>query len=337
MEGRKVAFNYLVGLLFLAFLGVFACSPIRGQIFVVDSPTGVVGAYHLDGTPINVSLISGLNAPTGIVVSGSTLFIADTNTSTGNYQIGEYTITGSVINSSLITLPANANPYDLALSGTTLFVANQNNTIGAYTTTGATINDSLITGVMAQGLAVTGTTLFNTNLYSTGVSEYTTSGTLVNASFTPGSFSLTVAPRGLTVSGTNLFIAVSEYPNQGWIEEYTLSGTAVNTSLISDLSNPFHIASLGTDLFVTQQNGTVGEYTMSGTVVNSALISGLSSPWGIAVQAESIPEPSTWSLLLPVLLALGFLHEPVRKNLALNNKVPTRKNNRLPFLNFFRS
>ena len=48
---------------------------------------------------MNASLVSGLNAPGGIAVSGSTLFVTNTNSGT----IGEYTTSGATVNASLVS------------------------------------------------------------------------------------------------------------------------------------------------------------------------------------------------------------------------------------------
>jgi hypothetical protein len=60
---------------------------------------GTIGEYTISGATVNASLISGLNGPSSIVVSGSNLFV--TNTSNGT--IGEYTTSGATVNASLIS------------------------------------------------------------------------------------------------------------------------------------------------------------------------------------------------------------------------------------------
>jgi hypothetical protein len=77
------------------------------------------------------------------------------------------------------------------------------------------------------------------------------------------------------------------------ISEYTTSGDTVNADLISSgLYEPDGIAVSGSDLFVTNNNGTIGEYTTSGATVNAALVTGLDLPQGIAVD-NPVPEPLT--------------------------------------------
>jgi uncharacterized membrane protein YfcA len=51
------------------------------------------------GGTVNPSLVSGLNDPDGIAVSGSNLFVANWNSGT----IGEYTMSGGTVNPSLVS------------------------------------------------------------------------------------------------------------------------------------------------------------------------------------------------------------------------------------------
>ena len=67
---------------------------------------------------MNASLVSGLNGPTGIAVSGSDLFVANYSTGT----IGEYTTSGATVNASLVS--GLNDPYGIAVSGSNLFVTN---------------------------------------------------------------------------------------------------------------------------------------------------------------------------------------------------------------------
>ena len=60
---------------------------------------GIVGEYTTSGATVNASLITGLNAPYGIAVSGSNLFVANSFSGT----VGKYTTSGATVNASLIT------------------------------------------------------------------------------------------------------------------------------------------------------------------------------------------------------------------------------------------
>jgi hypothetical protein len=295
-----------------------------GEVFVTNfngvltaAGLGTIGEYTAAGATMNSSLISGLNNPVNIVVSGSNLFVVNEGIFAAGQTyvhnsgtIGEYTIGGATVNPSLIR--GMNEPAGIAVSGTNLFVVNvMNGTIGEYTTAGATVNASLITGLNAsQSIAISGSNLFvasagNGRVGNGTISEYTTSGALVNASLITGlNF-----PDGITVSGANLFVSnagtsnnSSIVPGTGSIGEYTTSGATINASLITGLNSPDGIAVSGGNLSVVSYfDGTIGEYdAITGAAVNAPLISGLNFPSGIAI----VPEPSTWALLT---MGLGAL------------------------------
>lgn len=116
-------------------------------------------------------------------VAQAQLFVANGGGQYGD-DIGEYTLTGGVINASLVTGLNNPNGLALAVSDGDLFVANgASGTVGEYTTSGATVNSSLITGLSTPtGVAVSGGDVYVAN-YGTGtIGEYTTAGVPVNAS-----------------------------------------------------------------------------------------------------------------------------------------------------------
>jgi hypothetical protein len=122
---------------------------------MANGNTGKVGEYDATtGALINASFIPVLAGPTALLVSGNTLFVA--NSALGG-SVGEYNAsTGAVINATFIT---PTEPQGLALSGNTLFVLNSNFTVGEYNaTTGAAINATLITGLpnasLPNGIAV---------------------------------------------------------------------------------------------------------------------------------------------------------------------------------------
>lgn len=167
-----------------ALLALCSISAAQAQIFVVNSGSGRIGEYTTSGAPIHTSLITGLNNPAGLVVSGGDIFVANA-VSAGT--IGEYTTAGATVNASLIT--GLNYPLGLAISGGDIYVANgHGTTIGEYTTSGATVNASLITGLDdPYALAVSGGDIFVANTYPSGeICEYTTSGATVNAALITG-------------------------------------------------------------------------------------------------------------------------------------------------------
>ncbi len=73
----------------------------QAQIFV-GSQGGAygenIGEYTLAGATINASLITGLNSPAGLALSGEDLYVANYGVGT----IGEYTTAGATVNTSLV-------------------------------------------------------------------------------------------------------------------------------------------------------------------------------------------------------------------------------------------
>src|SRR5947209_6768081 len=96
--------------LIAAFLGTLLAGPAHAQIFVANTNAGTINEYNLDGTPVGTGiLVSGLNHPSGLALSGSNLFVT-----TGSGTIGEYTTSGGTVNASLVS--ALNGPGGIAVS-----------------------------------------------------------------------------------------------------------------------------------------------------------------------------------------------------------------------------
>jgi hypothetical protein len=88
-------------------------------------------------------------------------------------RISEYTLTGTAVNLNFITLGDTSYPWNLLLSGSTLYVADNNDgTIGEYNTGTGVGTDSLVTGLtFPYGLAISSLescVLLDTLSYSSG-------------------------------------------------------------------------------------------------------------------------------------------------------------------------
>jgi len=59
--------------------GLIAGIPAAGQsvLFVTNFDSGTIGECTTSGAVVNASLVTGLNRPTGIAVSGSNLFVVN--------------------------------------------------------------------------------------------------------------------------------------------------------------------------------------------------------------------------------------------------------------------
>jgi hypothetical protein len=210
----------------------------RGQIYVTNFNDGTMGEYTTSGATVNANLISGLNGPVSIAISGANVFVLNYGTYiNGNYNpasgsIGEYTTSGATVNAALIT--GLQSPQGIAVSGSNLFVTNFDaGTIGKYTTSGATANAALVSDLYnPYCIAASGPNLFvRTGIISIG--EYNaTTGAMVNANLIPG---LNGVPVGIAISGANMFVLSKIDAGGCTLGEYTTSGATVNTSLIGPL------------------------------------------------------------------------------------------------------
>jgi len=148
--------------LLLMSLAVVAGLPAHAQeVYVSNYQGNTVGVYTLNsaGTAViasNSTLVTGLNFPLEIALSGSKLFVANNYGNT----VGQYTLNsaGTGVSSSNPSFLSGLNgPAGLAISGSKLFVTQQfASSVSEYTTSGATVNASLITTGLNQpaGLAV---------------------------------------------------------------------------------------------------------------------------------------------------------------------------------------
>src|SRR5947199_290229 len=116
----KTTIRTLWNSLLVVFLGTLLAGQAHGQIFVTNQGNGTIGQYDYNtGRTMNASLVSGLNYPYGIAVSGANLFV--TNSVSGT--IGKYNATtGAPVNASLVS--GLNNPIGIAVSGANLFVTN---------------------------------------------------------------------------------------------------------------------------------------------------------------------------------------------------------------------
>jgi len=109
------------------------------------------------------------------------------------------------------------------------------------------------------------------------ISEYTTSGAVAKDPLISGQ------PGALAIANGNLYVTHGGNTGTGSVALCTLSGTLLNSSLISGLDDPHAIAISGTDLYIANyQTGTIGKYTTAGQTINSVFISGLIHPTSIA-------------------------------------------------------
>ncbi len=177
---------------------------------------------------VNASLITGLDAPTGIALLGSDLFVGNF----GNGTVGEYTLSGATINASLIS--GLDEPF-VAASGSYLYVANEaSNTVGKYKLSGAPVNSSLVTGLDGPtGISVSGSDLFVTNEGGDTVGEFNT---------TTGAAATVTCPTTSLSGGGQSGSSISVVSGTAVTDQATLSGnnaaSATGTVTYSVYSDP---------------------------------------------------------------------------------------------------
>ena len=285
-------------------LGLACCAALaalpgsaRAQIFVEShvpyAPTSIVGAYNLDGSAINSSLITGLG-----VYSNNLYVVGDFGG--GLPSVGKYTTSGTSSGSFAGTAGWNAG---FTMNAGILYCANPNgNTVGSYNATnGAAINTSLISSGLNSPHApvISGSHLYIANAGNGTVGEYNLDGSVVNAALISG----LTQPSALSVANGYLYVSSLGVGggNLGKVGEYdATTGAAIHAALLSGLAGgPPEIAVVGNDLYMTVAvtgGSKVAVYdATSGEVINSSLISGLGGE--IEGFVVSVPEPSTLALI----------------------------------------
>jgi hypothetical protein len=209
---------------------------------------------------------------------------------------------GSLIKARFIK--ARSSLVGLAIKENVLFVTDTIGTVGEYdSTTGAVINANFITGLQEPvGIAVKGKTLFVGNgVLTASIGKYNANtGKVITASFITG----LVHPLGIVLMEPDpasppqsfLFVSESGPTDLGSVGKYNAkSGTAINASFITGLTDAEGLAVLGSTLFVASYGstpnggGTVGTYdAATGAVINANFITGLSYPTGIALLGNSL-------------------------------------------------
>ncbi len=238
------------------------------------------------------------NALISIIALGLGLFAASSASAQVVYAA---TYAGSVIRYD-VTDPNNiisntsfisglSLPHSLAISGSTLYVADyDNSTVGSYNlANGNAINASLISSSDGLGstnaLAISGSTLYVADYGNGTIGSFNLTTSTYNASFISGISN----PYALAVSGATLYVA--NYDN-GTVGSYNLSnGIAINASFITGLSGPTALAISGATLYVATDGGgnsgagKVGSYDLAnnGADIDASYMTALNSPSSLAI------------------------------------------------------
>ena len=280
--------------------------------------TVTIGEYTTSGATVNAALVSGLNQPIGLAVSGGNLFV----TSYGNMRIGKYDAnSGAVVNAALV---AGLNqPQHIAVSGGNLFVAEYgNNRIGEYTTSGATVNAALVSGLNhPTGIAVAGGNLFVTNFDIGTIGEYTTSGATVNAALVSG----LSQPAGIAVP--LLLTAAVSHKTHGSVRTFDVDLPLEGPRGIECRNgggggNHTLVFSFNYDVVGGSASVSAGTGSVSGTTFfdNHMIVdlTGVANAQYVTVTLSNITDPTGDSITAPVSATMGVLLGDTSGNGSVN-------------------
>jgi len=197
----------------------------------------ILGAPGTVSSPFP-NLITGLNDPRGIAVSGNDLYVISTVVNAP--AVSKYTLgvtPGTIASSTPIFIGGlGPNPNALAVTGGNIFVQYDGG-VAEYTLAGTPVNTALITGLTGpQALSAQGNDLyvagFNGSSFTVG--KYTlgaTPGTI--ASSTPNLITGAGGPMAISAFGTSIFM---DSYTESRVRQYSTSGALINGSLVSSLT-----------------------------------------------------------------------------------------------------
>jgi PEP-CTERM motif len=303
----------------------------QDDVFVAQDGvnTGSIGAYSISfcsdsvsGSVINSSLITSPAAGQSTEVRMSLATDGLGDLFVGEYSggstatIGEYSLNGTAINSSFLTLSDRTGVPQLAADGQGHLFVSVGDTVSEYTTGGTLLNSFSLalgpSGITIAALAVDSSDdvyaaytidhLLPGGTYSGVIGESTASGSPI------GGRPLITTPNfinGLTVGGGDIYVSIQDGPPdiENRIDEYTTGGSLVMSPFISGVGGHTALDGQGNLLVDSYGDGTISAYTTSGTLLGSDVITGAGGAEDMVI--IPVPEPSAFALL--AVGALGLL------------------------------
>jgi len=209
----------------------------------------------------------------------------------GSSGISEYTLSGHRVAKPLVSDSELSDPFGLAISGNTLYVANMgSDTISTYNaSTGASIDPSFISGVglnQPASLLLSGDTLFVASIGGSGPSD-AYHGAIYEFNATTGAM-LGTGPlttgldysEYMALSGNDLYVSTWNSVT----EINATTGAIIGGGPLLETDNARGVAVHGNHLYVVDSvDGTVTEYNATtGKEIGKPLITGLDDPRQIA-------------------------------------------------------
>ena len=207
--------------------------------------------YPLGAFQSSFALTAANTNPTGITLSGSSLYVTDG----GNDRVYLYSLAGTAI-SSFATIAANAIPVGIASDGSSLYVVDSDDHVYQYSLAGVSQSSFALTAANTTplGIASDGSSLYVAD-NDGRVYLYSLAGVLQS------SFALTVPnPRGIASDGSSLYVV----DNNVHVYQYSLAGAFQSSfALIAANATPLGIASDGRSVYVTDNtNDRVYQYSL---------------------------------------------------------------------------
>lgn len=220
------------------------------------------------------------------------LYVANSSSQT----IGSYHLDGSVINTSFINTSSVGMPTELAVSGSTLYVATINSIISYDLNDDNPTGTTLISGIVGGSvkMAVSGATLYVAEEGNGSIRTYNANnGTLLNAGFVTG-LGTNLSNLRVAATDSHLFVA-NATASGGGIQIYDLSIGTPPGQMIANITptsdgDTYGMAVSGDTLFTAHHaTDTVNSYQYStATAYADPLIAGLGDPRGLAVFGSTL-------------------------------------------------
>jgi hypothetical protein len=205
----------------------------------------------------------------------------------GDSGISEYTLSGSPVAAPLVSGSDVNQPFGMAISGDTMYVANMgSDTIGTYNaTTGAPINTSFVSGVglnQPADILLSGDTLYVASIGGSSPSDADQGAIYAFDAATGAMIGTGPLATGLdyseymALSGNTLYVS-----NWTTVEAFNATtGAEIGTGPLIKGDNVRGLALNGNDLYVVDAGlGTVTEYNATtGKEIGKPLIKGLDDP-----------------------------------------------------------
>jgi hypothetical protein len=234
------------------------------------------------------TLIQGMTYPTGIAISGDSMFV----TNSGNDTISKVTNLTGVLSIDYNWANGFSNPTGIAISGDSMFVTNiGNGQISKLTNLSGipSIDHNWANGFSElRGIAIIGDTIYVTNGNSISkITDLSQNPPSITYDWANGFSGL----RGITISGDSMF--VTNYKRISKLTNLSQNPPSINYQWATGFTDPTDIAISGDSMFVINYiNGQISKLTnlsQNPPSIDYQWATGFSNrPYGIAISGDSM-------------------------------------------------